>query len=43
MDQSEDGWRSAARAMWDELRDNRVLRIIAFIVGTALIWWLQSR
>jgi hypothetical protein len=44
MDQRDiDGWRSATRAVWDELRDMRVFRIIAFLVGSVLIWWLRSR
>jgi hypothetical protein len=44
MDQRDDDrWRSAARAVWDELRDKRVFRIIAFLVGSVLIWWLQGR
>jgi hypothetical protein len=43
MNPSDEGWLSAARAMWDELRDRRVFRVVAFLAGTALYWWLRSR
>jgi hypothetical protein len=43
MDPIDDDWRSAARAMWYDLLDNKVFRIVAFIAGSALIWWLRSR
>jgi hypothetical protein len=43
MDPSGDAWRSAARAAWDQLRDSRVFRIVGFLVGMALLWWLRGR
>jgi hypothetical protein len=45
-DPNDDGWGSAARAVWDELRDSRVFRvfrIVAFLAGLAYYWWLSSR
>jgi len=42
-DPNDDGWGSAARAFWDELRDSKVFRIVGFLAGLAVYWWLHSR
>ena len=43
MDQEKANHRSVAASVWDELMDGGVFRMIAFIVGLALPWWLRSR
>jgi hypothetical protein len=39
----DDGWRSAARDVWYSLQDRGVFRVVAFLAGLVLWWWLHSR
>jgi hypothetical protein len=43
MNEMDENGPSAARAVWDELRDKGIFRLIAFLAGAALLWWLRSR
>jgi hypothetical protein len=43
MDQEKANHRLLGAVIWDELMDGGVFRIIAFIAGLALPWWLRDR